>query len=87
MSDMPILPRIMVAPNGARRTKADHPRLPISAEEIATTAAACFAAGAGGIRPARPLNQALNSHPCRGNGEFGANTHALPGTLGPRIRY
>lgn len=49
MSSMPILPRIMVAPNGARRTKADHPRLPISAEEIATTAAACFAAGAGAI--------------------------------------
>lgn len=46
---MPILPRIMVAPNGARRTKVDHPRLPISPMEIAETAAACFAAGAGAI--------------------------------------
>ncbi len=35
-----------VAPNGARRTKADHPALPMSAAEIAATAAACAAAGA-----------------------------------------
>lgn len=49
MSSMPILPRIMVAPNGARRTQLDHPRLPMSPDEIATTAAACFAAGAGAI--------------------------------------
>ena len=49
MSSIPILPRIMVAPNGARRTKADHPNLPMTAEEIAASAAACFAAGAGAI--------------------------------------
>lgn len=49
MSSMPILPRIMVAPNGARRTQFDHPRLPMAPDEIATTAAACFAAGAGAI--------------------------------------
>ena len=46
---MTIMPRIMVAPNGARRTKADHPNLPMAAEEIAASAAACFAAGAGAI--------------------------------------
>jgi uncharacterized protein (DUF849 family) len=38
---------VSVAPNGARRTKADHPALPISADEIAATAAACREAGAG----------------------------------------
>lgn len=36
----------MVAPTGARRSKADHPGLPISVAEIAASAAACQAAGA-----------------------------------------
>lgn len=36
---------IMVAPNGARKTKRDHPRIPLSAEEIAKEAAACAVAG------------------------------------------
>lgn len=44
-----MLPRIMVAPNGARRTKADHPQVPLTIEEIVDTAQACFAAGADGI--------------------------------------
>ena len=39
----------MVAPNGARRGKKDHPALPVSITEIAQTAAACHAAGAGAI--------------------------------------
>ncbi|WP_425416208.1 3-keto-5-aminohexanoate cleavage protein [Oricola indica] len=43
------LPRIMVAPNGARRTTADHPALPVKIPQIIETAKACFAAGAGGI--------------------------------------
>jgi uncharacterized protein (DUF849 family) len=43
------LPRIMVAPNGARRTKSDHPALPMTVGEIARTAAACLEAGAGAI--------------------------------------
>ena len=37
---------ISVAPTGARRTKSDHPALPIGAAEIAREAAACAAAGA-----------------------------------------
>lgn len=37
---------IMVAPNGARRGKADHPALPITPAEIAREAAACREAGA-----------------------------------------
>jgi uncharacterized protein (DUF849 family) len=40
---------VTVAPNGARRGKADHLALPITSVEIAETAAACFAAGAGAI--------------------------------------
>lgn len=40
---------VTVAPNGAHRTKADHPALPISTAEIANTALACFKAGATGL--------------------------------------
>lgn len=39
-------PLIMVAPNGARRGKADHPALPVTIPETVDTARACFAAGA-----------------------------------------
>lgn len=46
-SGAPWLPLVIaVAPTGARRSKADHPALPITAEEIAATAAACREAGA-----------------------------------------
>ncbi|OMH38055.1 3-keto-5-aminohexanoate cleavage protein [Motiliproteus sp. MSK22-1] len=37
---------IMVAPNGARRSKNDHPALPVTPEEMAEEVAACVAAGA-----------------------------------------
>ncbi|MCG8350021.1 MAG: 3-keto-5-aminohexanoate cleavage protein [Chloroflexales bacterium] len=40
---------VMVAPNGARKTKADHPRVPITPAELAATAASCLAAGAAAI--------------------------------------
>lgn len=40
---------IMVAPNGARRQKSDHPALPITADEVAQTAARCQAAGASAL--------------------------------------
>ncbi len=43
------LPLIMVAPNGARRTKDDHPEIPVSINELAKTAAACLEAGANAI--------------------------------------
>ncbi|MBW8637776.1 3-keto-5-aminohexanoate cleavage protein [Hoeflea sp. WL0058] len=39
----------MVAPTGARRTKADHPKIPIMIDEIVACARACFEAGAGGL--------------------------------------
>lgn len=37
---------LAVAPNGARKTKADHPAIPIAPAELAATAAAAQAAGA-----------------------------------------
>ncbi|MEC8515837.1 MAG: 3-keto-5-aminohexanoate cleavage protein, partial [Pseudomonadota bacterium] len=40
------LPRLMVAPNGARRTKADHPAIPVTIQETVETALACAAVGA-----------------------------------------
>jgi 3-keto-5-aminohexanoate cleavage enzyme len=40
---------IMVAPNGARRSRGDHPALPLTIAEIAETARTCQAAGAGAI--------------------------------------
>ncbi len=43
------LPRIMVAPNGARLTKKDHPRVPVTIPEIVDCAIECQAAGADGI--------------------------------------
>lgn len=52
MPDQPhntALPNIMVAPNGARRGKADHPKLPITIAETVETARACWHAGADGI--------------------------------------
>lgn len=42
-------PFVMVAPNGARRGKADHPALPVTAAEIVAEAQACFAAGANAL--------------------------------------
>jgi len=43
------LPNLMVAPTGARLTKADHPAIPLSVLEIVVCARACHDAGAGGI--------------------------------------
>ena len=37
---------LAVAPNGGRKTKADHPALPLTAEELALTAAECLERGA-----------------------------------------
>ncbi|HCP18017.1 MAG TPA: class III aminotransferase [Alphaproteobacteria bacterium] len=40
------LPIVMAAPNGARKTKADHPNLPITIAETVAEAGRCFEAGA-----------------------------------------
>jgi len=44
-----VLPLIMVAPNGARRTKSDHPALPMTVAETVAAAKACYEAGAGAL--------------------------------------
>lgn len=43
-ADPPLV--LCVAPNGARRTRADHPALPISPDDLASEALACHRAGA-----------------------------------------
>ncbi len=45
----PHRPTIFVAPNGARRSRADHPVLPVTIAQIVETAKGCFDAGAAGI--------------------------------------
>ena len=40
---------LMVAPNGARKTKVDHPFLPVTSPELVQTALACWQAGAQGL--------------------------------------
>lgn len=42
-------PYVLVAPNGARRGRSDHPELPVSIDQIVATASACFRAGADGL--------------------------------------
>ena len=37
----PDLPKLMVAPNGARRTKQDHPAIPVTLEQTIETAKKC----------------------------------------------
>lgn len=39
----------MVAPNGARRTRADHPAIPVTIPQTVETAIACASAGAGAM--------------------------------------
>ncbi len=43
------LPALMVAPNGARLGKSDHPAIPLTLDEIITTARDCHRAGADGL--------------------------------------
>ena len=40
------LPKLMVAPNGARKVKKDHPAIPLTISEIVATAKSCSNAGA-----------------------------------------
>ncbi|WP_292019044.1 3-keto-5-aminohexanoate cleavage protein [Maritimibacter sp. UBA3975] len=44
-----MLPSLMVAPNGASKTRADHPALPVTLDEVTEAARACRAAGADGL--------------------------------------
>ncbi len=42
-------PYVLVAPNGARLDRSDHPQLPVSLDQIADVARTCFDAGARGL--------------------------------------
>ncbi len=46
LAERPLPIGIAVAPNGGRRTKADHPALPLTPDEVARTASECLDAGA-----------------------------------------
>lgn len=48
-ADFKTLPNIMVAPNGARLTRDDHPALPVTISQIIDAAILCKNAGADGI--------------------------------------
>lgn len=52
---------LAVAPNGARKTKEDHPNIPLNPDEIAQTAIDCLAAGAG-MMHLHVRNSEDNSH-------------------------
>ena len=43
------LPNLMVAPNGARKVKKDHPEVPLTIQETVEVARNCYEAGAGAI--------------------------------------
>ena len=43
------LPKIMIAPNGARPKKKDHIEVPVTIDEVVETAKLCFDEGAEGI--------------------------------------
>ena len=43
------LPKLMVAPNGARKVKKDHPEVPLTIQETVEVARNCYEAGAGAI--------------------------------------
>jgi 3-keto-5-aminohexanoate cleavage enzyme len=53
------LPSLMVAPNGARPMKKDHPKVPVTIPEIVETGKACFENGA----------EAIHFHSRNNNGE------------------
>lgn len=46
---MIVMPDIMAAPNGARKTKEDHPEIPVTVAETVAVARTCFDAGAPAI--------------------------------------
>lgn len=73
------LARIMVAPTGARRGKADHPALPVTIAESAATAAACHAAGAGAIH--LHLRDSAGGHLLEAEG-YGAAIRAVRAATG-----
>jgi 3-keto-5-aminohexanoate cleavage enzyme len=73
---------LTVAPNGARKTKADHPALPILPEELAAEAEACCAAGAAMIH--LHVRDAKEGHSLDA-GRYGEAIAAIRERVGDRI--
>lgn len=78
-ADLPPL-KVTVAPTGARLTKCNHPRLPVTIEEIAITARACFEAGAHELHlHVRDQNQKHSLDPGLYRDAIAAVSEATPG--------
>ncbi|HLS69624.1 MAG TPA: 3-keto-5-aminohexanoate cleavage protein [Kiloniellales bacterium] len=73
---------LAVAPNGARKTREDHPALPISPEELAATAQSCQAAGAAMIH--LHVRDAAGAHSLD-SGRYREATAAIREVCGDRI--
>lgn len=73
---------IAVAPNGGRKTKADHPGLPLTPSELAATAAECLEAGAAMIHV--HVRDADGRH-LLDAGAYRAATDAIREALGDRL--
>jgi 3-keto-5-aminohexanoate cleavage enzyme len=71
---------IMVAPNGARLGKADHPQLPISTSEIVVAARECKEAGASALH--LHIRDVDGSH-CLSSDQYAETLGKLGGELGP----
>ena len=73
---------IMVAPNGARRGKADHPALPLTPAELAADARACALAGAAAVH--LHVRDATGVHTLDA-GLYREATAAIRATAGPDL--
>lgn len=73
---------IAVAPNGGRKTKADHPALPMTPAELAATAAECLEAGAAMIHV--HVRDANGKH-LLDAGAYRAATTAIRQAVGDRL--
>ena len=73
---------IAVAPNGGRRTKADHPEIPLTPAELARTAAECLDAGAAMIHA--HVRKADGSHLLDADA-YGAAISAIRQAVGDRL--
>lgn len=73
---------LAVAPNGGRRTKADHPAIPLTAAELARCAAECLEAGAAMIHV--HVRDADGRH-LLDAGAYAEATRAIRGAVGDRL--
>lgn len=73
---------VSVAPNGARRTKADHPALPMTVEEMVATAVSCVQAGAAMLH--LHVRDEAGQHVLDAD-RYRATTAAIRAVLGDRI--